>query len=325
MDRDMKFSKGANFKSFKARLIGVGTTLFFIGSVIFLKMSKLCIERVWQAPSRLQGQTLKTWPPNLNFKLPFRTSTNGRPDFFYVTTNSYGALNSSDSPPKAWVLGGFRTTLLRVPVKLRWPNLLSISTFNFALPGLSMNEVKVTTEQLLNTIQPKPSWIILGDFSLRHKDFIFPDLNGIQIWGKNATSHPLYELLCFFWFSPFCQMKQDPSKTAFGPPPVPSKEELILSFSEFGRQIVELKPFLATQDISLFGTILPFSSQAPQWRREYNVSLKNLYRENQIAVLDLDECFQNANSDSELFFEDNTFTKKGNQLVARCMDKYFIK
>jgi hypothetical protein len=294
-----------------------------------LKTSGRWISYFWQRPSKFQDLSIENWPTGINFKVPNPSSNNPNDRFSYFKTDEFGALSEPSLPPpiKAWIFGQVRRRTILTPPKARWTSHLSFSYRNFQNPNFSLNRLKTRLTTLIDKITERPQCILLEDLNIKSEpiDFKFPDLTPFRIWNEPAVSQTLYEWLCFFWTSPFCtyELKSPEAVRVEANKSIAPTNERISNWLKLNSSdLAELKSFLASYKIKLFGLILPLSSDDSKWNMQVNDQLRALYSTLEIPFLDGDQCFSTKDRDS-LFWKRGVLSDVGNKEYAECVNNFF--
>lgn len=311
----------------KKIILGLMSLLFLF--FLAIKTSGQWVSAFWKCPSQFQSSEIETWPAGLNFKIPSISGSSQTKQFKYIKTDSLGALAGQEnkSPVKAWIFGSFKTANPSTPPLARWTSHLMIANRNFQI--FDTHTLVSFVKKTLSISPESPQWIILGDFKINtaQQSLKFPDLSPIWIWNKRAISHPLYEWLCFYWMSPFCN---NGITTPVGFDVSPGKlreltekqveERLMKLFTDLS----DLKIFLADTQIKPVALIFPISADEPKWKSFFNRRLRFRYSQLQIPFIDGEKCFENKKQDS-LFMRSGLFSESGNREFAACIQDFLDK
>ncbi|NBX68922.1 MAG: hypothetical protein EBR01_08175 [Proteobacteria bacterium] len=314
-------------------------------AIVVLKASDRLIDLFWKKPSSFSGKELRSWPRDMDFKIPNPYSEQNDLEYHFFVTDQYGALKGarSSSGQLAWIFGDIRTANLTVSKEKRWPSLIQLTNLNFGFPLFNFFQLKDQISKLLIEIPFKPKHVFLGDgigkwvfFGAdlekeswpKHRSF---DLSPYWVWGKPAASHTFFEFLCFYWTSPFCQFRRPSQESApiiKNIEPRWSGEDIKKRFNLAFESVSQVKTVLRQRDIGLIGLTTPYAKWERKWKRDANAMLKLKYAELSIPVIDIEKCFEELGNPDDLFkvqgSEVGTLSLSGNRVFAKCFDQLIL-
>lgn len=330
--------------SLKRKLI----VILAIPLAIFLSVRGLnrVISRFWIRPSLIADKKIDQWPAQLNFKIPVSLRSDQKPELQYFITDSLGALkgNPQNTEVKAWIFGDIRTANLTIPPTLRWSSLIRPTSRNFGIPRFNIFYLRNQLVNLFTESNEIPKWIFIGDGigkwvflgetknSLQQMSFRIPDLSPFWIWGQPAVSAPLYEWLCFYWISSFCDFGQirvdEPHRRKEKMPRWAGKDledRLKVVFEEIG----VVRDLVQSKGSKLVGLTIPYAPWEPAWKPTQNTFLRKKFSEIQVPVLDIENCFLSLQAKDRFFktsgAEGGNLTSEGNRFFAECFASEMVK
>jgi len=314
-------------------------------ALVVLKASDRLIDLFWKRPSSFSDKELRSWPRDMDFKIPNPYSEQNDLEYHFFVTDQYGSLkgDTSSSGHSAWIFGDIRTANLTVLNEKRWTSLIQLTNLNFGFPLFNFFQVKDQISKLLTEIPVKPRYVFFGDgigkwvffgADLEKEgwpSYRMPDLSPYWVWGKPAASHALFESLCFYWTSPFCQFRRPSQKSAAiirNSEPRWSGEDIKKRFNLAFEKVSQAKAFLRQRGISLIGLTFPYAKWEPKWKRDQNAMLKLKYAELSIPVIDIEKCFEEMENMDRFFDGRRTGTgylsENGNKVFADCFDRLIL-
>ena len=330
--------------SLKKKLI----IIIAIPSAIFLSVRVLnkVISRFWIRPSLVADKKIEQWPAQLNFKIPVSLRSDQKPELQYFITDSLGALKGHPQRKdvSAWIFGDIRTANLTIPSALRWSSLIRPVSRNFGIPRFNIFFLRNRLLNLFTESNEIPKWIFIGDGigkwvflgesknSLQQMSFRIPDLSPFWIWGQPAVSTPLFEWLCFYWVSPFCDFGpirvDEPHRKQEKMPRWAGKDledRLKLVFEEMG----VVRDLVQSKGSKLVGLTIPYAPWEPAWKPMQNTFLRKKFSEIQVPVLDIENRFLSQPAREQFFkttgAEGGNLTIQGNSFFAEWFDNEVAK
>ena len=162
--------------------------LITINLFVFLILFEILLRIFWSSPyvQNLKGAYFHD--PHLDLKFQNIEKLYDYDRDIKFRTGKYGEILGSKSPDKnnlyALALGGSSTESALVPEGKRWPDLLSIPTYNFGKSRLNSSHTLANLKYILNNYDLKPKIIFVMDGVNNLSNYIK--------WGVNGLSSPNY-------------------------------------------------------------------------------------------------------------------------------------